>query len=113
MKYLGITAAALTIALFSTNAKADQVDRDVLNAGGLARYTHFLPAHETTVFTVVGDGSSDIDCYLYDENSNEVARDTRVVDGCVVYVVPRWSGRFTFMLRNNGRQASAYRYFID
>jgi hypothetical protein len=106
-------ATTLMLSFWATPAQADIVDRDVLNGGGRVEYSHFLPSHERTVFTVVGDGDGDIDCFLYDEHGNRVEQDTRPVDGCVVFIMPAWTGRFTFVLRNNGRQASAYRYYVE
>ena len=49
-----------------------------------------------------GDGDTDLDLYVYDANDREVARDDDSTDRCVVSWTPKWTGRFTIVVRNRG-----------
>jgi hypothetical protein len=52
---------------------------------------------------IVGDGDTDLDLYVYDENGNLVGRDADYSDECYVEWMPRWTGTFTVRIRNLGR----------
>lgn len=45
------------------------------------------------------DDCSDLDLILYDENNNEISRDTKTDGVPIVEVNPRWSGNFTLRVR--------------
>ena len=47
------------------------------------------------IVTVEGDGSTDLDVYVYDENGNLVAKVDGPGDKCRVTWTPRWTGKFT------------------
>lgn len=51
---------------------------------------------------VRGDGDTDLDCWLYDENGNLVASDTDYTDWCILEVRPRWTGPFRIRVSNLG-----------
>ena len=70
--------------------------RDYVDIGFL------LNGKETTVVTIRGDGDSDLDCFIYDENGNEADRDDDSTDRCVLTVLPRWTGRFSVRIKNLG-----------
>ena len=75
-------------------------DAEVLIA---AAYLHDIGyAHELAMVTVHGDGDTDLDLYVYDENGNCVASDTSLGDQCVVTWTPRWTGSFTIRVVNRG-----------
>jgi len=57
---------------------------------------------------VSGDGDTDLDCYVYDENGNLVDSDTDDTDDCVLSNVPRWTGNFTLRIRNLGTAYNCY-----
>ncbi len=63
---------------------------------------------ELEVLFVSGDGDSDIDLYVYDENGNLVAKDDDYSDDCLVRFTPRWTGRFTIKVVNRGKYANRY-----
>lgn len=65
-------------------------------------------AGEPAVVVVRGDGDTDLDLYIYDENGNLVASDTDDTDDCMVRWVPRWTGRFVIKVVNRGSVDNRY-----
>ncbi len=57
---------------------------------------------------VVGDGDTDLDLYVYDQNGHEIVRDTSPSSNCLVEFVPRWTGPFRVRVVNNGYVYSNY-----
>lgn len=57
---------------------------------------------------VSGDGDTDLDLYVYDSNGNLIASDTDYSDDCYVKWYPKWTGRFTIKVVNNGGVANRY-----
>ncbi len=78
-----------------------QVDR--VSALSSVWYTVTLRAGEESWIAVRGDGDTDLDLYVYDENWNLVASDTDVTDSMLARITPRWTGRFHLEIRNLGR----------
>lgn len=63
---------------------------------------------EAARVAVIGDGDTDLDLYVYDENGNAIASDTDGTDRCVVEWVPRWTGTFTVRIANLGNVYNEY-----
>lgn len=59
-------------------------------------------ANELAEVIVVGDGDTDLDVYIYDENGNCIASDTDYTDQCICRWVPSWTGNFTIRVVNRG-----------
>ncbi|GHT14163.1 hypothetical protein AGMMS4956_11500 [Bacteroidia bacterium] len=57
---------------------------------------------------VVGDGDTDLDLYVYDQNGNLIASDTDYTDDCYVRWVPKWTGVYTLKIINRGRVYNDY-----
>lgn len=57
---------------------------------------------------VLGDGDTDLDLRVYDQNGNLVASDLDFTDQCVVEFTPRWTGEFTVEIRNLGNVYNRY-----
>ena len=90
--------------------------------GGTKSGWHRVDAYTTDVFQVVlqggepwavtvnGDGDTDLDLYVYDENGSLIESDTDGMDYCVCSGRARWTGPFTIRVKNLG---SVYNdYFI-
>ena len=58
---------------------------------------------------VSGDGDTDLDLYVYDENGNLVASDVGTTDRAVATWTPRWTGPFTIRVVNLGNVYNEYR----
>lgn len=57
---------------------------------------------------VRGDGDTDLDCYIYDENGNRIDSDTDMTDYCILRWHPRWTGPFRLYIRNLGSVWNGY-----
>jgi hypothetical protein len=53
--------------------------------------------------TMTGDGSTDLDLYVYDEYGTEVARDENATDKATVRFVPRRTGMYFIKVINRGK----------
>jgi len=65
-------------------------------------FTATFAGGEIATVAVVGDGDTDLDLYVYNENGNLVGKDDGPKDDCIVTWTPRWTGRFTIKVVNRG-----------
>ena len=63
---------------------------------------------ETAYVGVNGDGDTDLDLYVYDENNNLIAYDDDNIDLCIVSFTPRWTGYFYIKIKNRGGVYNCY-----
>ncbi len=63
---------------------------------------------ETACVVVSGDGDTDLDLYVYDNNGNLIDKDIDYTDDCVVTWTPRWTGNFVIKIKNRGRVYNRY-----
>ncbi|MEM8739500.1 MAG: hypothetical protein AAGG38_13635 [Planctomycetota bacterium] len=52
---------------------------------------------------VIGDGDTDIDLYIYDQNNNLIRQDIDYTDRCYVQWTPKWTGNYRIRVANRGR----------
>jgi len=57
---------------------------------------------------VIGDGDTDLDLYVYDENGNAIESDTDYSGDCYVSWVPRRTGTFIIKVLNRGKVYNNY-----
>ena len=81
---------------------------DVVRAYSTDVYHMTFIGREWEVLFVSGDGSTDLDLYVYDENNNLIAKDDNNTDDCAVRFIPRWTGDFTIKVVNRGKYANRY-----
>ena len=79
-----------------------------VSAGGTDVYNITFRAGELAIVTVIGDGDTDLDLYVYDNNGNLIARDADYTDDCIVTFTPRWTGNFRIKIVNRGRVYNRY-----
>ena len=72
------------------------------------RFQVTFRGYESARVAVRGDGSSDLDLYVYDENGNQVAKDDDYTDNCLASWTPRWTGAFTIVVVNRGGDYNQY-----
>ncbi len=85
---------------------------DRVNAGCTDVYTVRCRGGESTTVIVSGDGDTDLDLYVYDENGNLITYDNDGSDDCVVSFNPRWTGPFRIKIKNLGRVYNRYNMLI-
>lgn len=102
---LAVLAAILTMTTISGFADA---------VGGPKQATFRLDANSYTTFNarfvggraariaLKGDGDTDLDLFIYDQNGRLVAQDNDNSDLCLVEWVPLWTGNFTIKVVNQG-----------
>jgi hypothetical protein len=61
---------------------------------------------------VTGDGDTDIDLYVYDENGRLVAKDDDTTDICVVQFTPEETQRYQVKITNLGNVYNEYKMEI-
>jgi hypothetical protein len=70
-------------------------------------------AGDTTVIRVHGDGSTDLDLYVYDRFGNLIASDIRTGDDCAVWLTVFENGPFTIRVVNLGYESNLYTMSLD
>ncbi len=81
---------------------------------GLLRKDGITTLKAGTQYVLVGGGCSDaydVDIIIYDENMNEVGRDTKVDAVPVIRIKPKWPGTFHVKMKmaNSTRNGAHYR----
>lgn len=79
-----------------------------VNGNGTDVYTVSFIAGQTAVVTVVGDGDTDLDLYVYDSNGNLIVKDDDYTDNCIVSWTPKWTGKFKIKVVNRGPVYNRY-----
>lgn len=82
--------------------------KDIVAAKGTDTYRIQFRANELAIVAVVGDGDTDLDLYIYDENGNLITKDDDYTDYCYVTFTPRWTGYFTIKIVNRGSVYNRY-----
>ena len=81
---------------------------DRVYAHSYKQYTQAFYGGEIAEVAVVGDGDTDLDLYIYDENGNLIVSDTDYTDRCYVRFQPRWTGNFYVKIVNRGNVYNNY-----
>ena len=81
----------------------------VVRTGATDVFTETFRGGESAFVGISGDGDSDLDLYVYDENGNLICRSTTAGDDEACRWNPRWTGPFRIQVRNLG---VANRYLI-
>jgi len=81
---------------------------DRVNGNSTDTWTIRFRGGEPAYVVVSGDGDTDLDLYVYDENGNLITSDTDGTDDCVVSFYPRWTGTFYIRIKNLGSVYNRY-----
>jgi hypothetical protein len=65
-------------------------------------------AGELAAIDVIGDGDTDLDCFVYDANGHLIDWDEGVTDQCMLRWSPAWTGAFHLHIRNRGQVYNGY-----
>jgi len=68
-----------------------------------------LYAGTTYKIALDGDGSTDLDIFVYDDNGDRVAADMSSADDAVIHLAVYRTGTFRIRVKNLGRTANIYR----
>ncbi len=79
-----------------------------VRAGGTDTFTERFRGQEVAEIAVVGDGDTDLNLYVYDENGNQVCKDDDFTDRLFCRWTPRWTGAFRIQIVNRGSVYNAY-----
>lgn len=79
-----------------------------VKAGGSDLYKMNFKGGEQGIVLISGDGSTDLDLYIYDEKGNLVGSDTAGADDCAVRFYPKWTGTFQVRVKNLGKVYNRY-----
>lgn len=89
-----------------------KTSRSVVNGHSRDVYTLRFEGGEPARVFVSGDGDSDLDLYVYDENGNEICKDVDSTDDMICTWRPRWTGEFRIVIKNLG-VANLYRIWTN
>ena len=120
---LSAFAAIVLSSAFSFNANASETPQasvssddyyilnelDRVKANTTDVWTVTLHRGETYMFIVEGDGDTDLDLYVYDDEGNRLASDTDNTDRCLCFVTARWTGSYKVKVKNYGSVYNEYR----
>lgn len=117
-KLFSFVAVALVSMAFAATAQADTVGGpkgadDSIEAYQTITYNASFYGNALARVGIIGDGDTDLDLYVYDENGNLIASDTAAGDRCYVSWVPKWTGRFIIKVVNRGSVYNDFRLRTD
>jgi len=81
---------------------------ETVAALGSVSYRLNFTANQLAQVYVSGDGTTDLDLYVYDQNGNLITYDDDWGDECLVRWYPKWTGAFTIIVKNLGRVWNRY-----
>ena len=79
-----------------------------VNANSSDRYEIFFRAGEEACILVTGDGDTDLDLYVYDEDGDLVAYDDDYTDTCLVEWTPPYTQKYEIRIVNRGNVYNNY-----
>jgi hypothetical protein len=118
----GMSAGNATLQALIADAKSTKsrgatrgptVHADTVLAGNIDSYTVTFRGGEQAAVLVSGDGDTDLDLYVTDENGNTICTDTDASDTMLCSWTPAWTGPFGIHVRNLGRVYNNYRLAVN
>jgi hypothetical protein len=89
------------------------VHADTVLAGNTDSYNISFRGGEQAAVLVSGDGDTDLDLYVTDENGNAICSDTDASDTMLCRWTPAWTGTFGIHIRNLGRVYNNYKLAVN
>jgi hypothetical protein len=93
----------------SRDAEQPKTHQDTIQPGATDVYTVVFNGGQLAEAGIAGDGDSDLDLFVYDENDHLVCRSTASTDREYCRWWPRWTGPFRIEIQNLGGVADLYR----
>jgi hypothetical protein len=85
----------------------------VVKAGQTDVINVTLQGGDAALIAISGDGDSDLDLFVLDENGNQVCRSTSTGDDEYCRFTPKWTGKFTVRIKNHGRIDNRYQLMFN
>lgn len=89
------------------------VHEDVVRARTTDTYPVTLRGGELARVAISGDGDTDLDLSITDENGNVACSSARSGDDEYCSVTPRWTGQFYVRIKNYGNVSNRYQILMD
>lgn len=89
-------------------AQGPAVHRDSVRARATDVYDITYTGGDRAEVGVIGDGDTDLDLYVYDENGNLICKDDDRTDTMACSWRPRWTGPFRVKIKNLGNVHNNY-----
>ena len=102
------TIAKMTPAKTRGGTRGPGKHKDMVKPTSTDVYTITFRGGEVAEVGVKGDGDTDLDLFVYDENGNLIVSDTDKSDRCYVRWTPKWTGPFKIKIKNVGRVPNSY-----
>jgi hypothetical protein len=114
---LGMAALALAGGSLNANAgtltMAGMAKTDVVRARTTDVYHVTFRGGEVAAVAIAGDGDTDLDLFVYDQNGNQICRSVRSRDTEACRWTPAWTGTFRIEVKNLGGVANRYRIAMN
>ena len=86
---------------------------DAVEAHSTDTYSIAFKGGRTAEVYITGDGDTDLDLYIYDENDNLICSDSDGTDEMLCRWNPRWTGSFTVKIKNLGSIYNEYALYTN
>ncbi len=86
---------------------------DVVSSGATDSYALTFRGGELARVALSGDGDTDLDLSIYDENGNAICSSARTGDDEYCEFTPRWTGRFLVRVKNYGGVYNRYELLMN
>ena len=92
---------------------AGQIDWQRVAAGHTDVYDLPFQGGTEAIVYIEGDGDTDLDLYVYDQNGNRICSDTDYTDQLICSWTPRWTGNFRIKVVNRGNVWNEYGFVTN
>ena len=104
----GAAPAAATAATTRGAKGGPKSHLDIALGNSTDKFRVVFRGNSPAFVSVVGDGDTDLDCFVTDEDGNLVTSDTNPTDRCSMAWTPVWTGPFTIRVKNLGGGPNLY-----
>lgn len=109
MQYLmSVCFVAISSGAFAGAVGGPKHARDTVSAKSTDTFVITFKAKEPAIISLKGDGSTDLDCFVFDNQDHLIVMDTDNTDVCFLHWRPAWTGKFRLLIRNNGDRDNEY-----
>ena len=106
--FFSVFALILSAPAFAGALSGPQVASTQVLSQSTDSFSTTFRGGELATIGISGDGDTDLDLYVYDENGNLVASDLGSTDQAVVSFTPAWTGSFRIEVKNRGYVYNSY-----